>query len=123
MFKAAVDGPGGSVAGAGSVEVGQDVGGTLLEGPAQSADFGERSGDAAGEGFDDLGHLLPTAGPVGFAVGGDHALVDPPGRLDLHVLITPEQRAAPRGLPVGEQVEAGVQRPPGAYSGSPERPR
>ena len=37
MFESAVDGFGGPVAGAGSVEVGQDVSGPFLEGPAQGA--------------------------------------------------------------------------------------
>jgi hypothetical protein len=35
VLEATVDGFGGSVAGAGAVEVGQDVSGALLEGPAE----------------------------------------------------------------------------------------
>ena len=49
--------------------------------------------------------------PAGVAVGGDHALVDAPGRLDLDVLLDGEQRLDPGGLLVGEQVSAGVQGP------------
>jgi hypothetical protein len=56
---------------------------------------------------------LPAAGPVGFAVGGDHALVDPPGRFDLDVVVAGEQGFEPRPLLVGEQAGAGVQGPPG----------
>lgn len=37
-------------------------------------------------------HQLASLLPVGFAVGGDHLLVDPPGRLDLDVLVGREQR-------------------------------
>ena len=54
-----------------------------------------------------------AAGPVGFAVGGDHALVDAPGRFDLDVLVVGEQRLEPLLLLVGEQVGAGVQGPAG----------
>jgi hypothetical protein len=45
----------------------------------------------------------------GFAVGGDHALVDPPGHLDLDVGIGGEQVVQSVLLLVGEQVGAGVQ--------------
>src|SRR4030095_10180354 len=47
--------------------------------------------------------------PVGVAVGGDHALVDAPGRLDLNVVLIAEQGGQPLLLAVGEQVGAGVQ--------------
>ena len=46
VFEASVDGFGGAVAGAGPVEVGQHVGGALLEGAAEGGDLGqERLGD------------------------------------------------------------------------------
>ena len=48
MFEAAVDRFGGAVAGAGPVEVGQHVGGSLLQGAAERAELGQRGGDAAG---------------------------------------------------------------------------
>ena len=41
MFEAAVDRLGWAVAGAGSVEVGQDVGGALLQGPPEGDNLGE----------------------------------------------------------------------------------
>ncbi len=63
---------------------------------------------------DQVGHLLLASGAVGFAVGADHALVDPPGRLDLDVVLAVEQRGQALSLPVGEQVGSGVQGPPGA---------
>jgi hypothetical protein len=57
----------------------------------------------------------PTAAAaVGFAVGGDHGLVDGPGRFDLDVLVTVEQVLEAVVLFVGEQVDAGVQHPPRA---------
>ena len=40
MFEAAVDGFGGTVAGVGVVEVGQDVSGSAFECPAQCDEFG-----------------------------------------------------------------------------------
>ena len=40
-------------------------------------------------------HQLAAAGAVGVAVGGDHALVDAPGRLDLDVVVVGEQRVEP----------------------------
>jgi len=46
------------------------------------------------------------------AVGGDHALVDAPGRFDLHVIIGREQVGQPVLLLLGEQVGAGVRGPP-----------
>src|SRR5690606_29966103 len=44
--------------------------------------------------------------------GGDHLLVDAPGGLDLDVLVEVEQCGELVFLAVGEQVDAGVQRPP-----------
>jgi len=55
---------------------------------------------------------LAASGAVGFAVGGDHALVDAPGRLGLDVLVGLEQGLQSLCLLVGEQVGAGVQGPP-----------
>jgi hypothetical protein len=44
---------------------------------------------------------------VGFAVGGDDALVDTPGRLDSDVVLVGEQRLQPGLLLGGEQPRAG----------------
>src|SRR4051794_24379981 len=62
---------------------------------------------------DQLLHPLPTSGPVGLTVGGDHPLVDPPSRLDLRVLVDREQATQPLSLLAGEQVGAGVEGPAG----------
>jgi hypothetical protein len=40
---------------------------------------------------DELLHQFAASFPVGFAVGGDHVLVDAPGRFDLDVLRDREQ--------------------------------
>ena len=48
MFEAAVDGFGGTVAGVGVVEVGQDVCGSAFECPAQGGELGEGGGHACG---------------------------------------------------------------------------
>ena len=113
MFEPAVDRSGGSVAGAGAVEVGQDVGGALGQGPSERDDLAQRARHAVADRLDQLLHLPPPVGPVRFAVGRDHPLVDPPGRLDLQVLIVGEQVLQLVLLLVGEQVGAGVQGPAG----------
>jgi hypothetical protein len=61
--------------------------------------------------IDERDHQLAALGPVGFAISGDHALVDPPGRLDLDVVVGLEQSVQSFALPVSEQVGAGVQGP------------
>ncbi len=58
--------------------------------------------------LDELGHQLAALGPVGFAVGGDHPLVDAPGGLDLDMLVAGEERFEPLLLFVCEQIGAGV---------------
>ena len=78
MFEAAVDRFGGSVGGAGPVEVGEHVGGAFGEGVAERDDLGERGGDGVGERLDQRDHQLASLSAVGFAVGADHPLVDAP---------------------------------------------
>ena len=53
MFEPAVDRLGGSVGGAGSVEVGQHVRGPLLQGPAEPSQLGQRGRDVVAEVVDD----------------------------------------------------------------------
>ena len=53
MLDAAVDGLGGAVAGAGSVELGRDVAGALLQGLGEATKLGQRGWDAGAEGGDD----------------------------------------------------------------------
>ena len=87
MLETAVDRFGRPVGGAGTFEVGQDVGGPLLERSAEGDDLGEGGGDAAADGFDEAGHQGAAGLAVGFAVGRDHALIDAPGGFDLGVLV------------------------------------
>ena len=63
----------------------EDVGGLLLQGPSEGSGLGQAGWDSMGE-FGDQG-LRPglARGGVGFAVGGDHLLVDVPGGLDLDI--------------------------------------
>ena len=70
-------------------------------------------GTPAADAGDERLHAGAAVGSVGFAVGGDHALVDAPGRLDLHVVLDVEQQGQALALAVGEQVGAGVQGPSG----------
>ena len=107
------DGFGRADAGAGAVEVGQDVARSLLQCPSEPVQFGQGCGDAVADRLDQSAHQFAGSGPVGFAVGGDHALVDAPGGFDLDVLVGLEQGREPVLLLVGEQVRAGVQGPPG----------
>ena len=55
MFEAAVDRLGRAVAGAGPVEVGQDVGGSLVQCSAEGDDLGQRGRYAGAEAVDQLG--------------------------------------------------------------------
>lgn len=64
VFKASVDGFGGSIAGAGAVEVGKDVSGSLFEGAAEFGDLDQGDGHADGEGVDELDHQLTPGGAV-----------------------------------------------------------
>ena len=102
----------GAVRRAGPVEEREDVRGALLEGPAELADLGQRGRDAAGDGVDHGLHHGLAMLVVGFAVGGDHALVDAPGRLDLDVLRDREQGFETGLLLLGEQRGAGVEGAP-----------
>jgi hypothetical protein len=113
VLQAAVDRFGWTVAGAGPVEVGQYVSGSLAQGAAELGDLDQRPGDAGAERLDQLDHQLAARGWVGVPVGGDHPLVDAPGGLDLDVLIDGEQGRESGGLLVGEQVGTGVQGSPG----------
>ncbi len=111
MFEAAVEGLGGTVRGAGPVEVGQHIVGSLLQCSAQCDHLGQRGGDAVADRGDQAGHHGPASGPVGFTVGRDHPLVDAPGGFDLDMIIAREQGSEPVLLPVGEEAGAGVQGP------------
>ena len=76
MFEATVDRFGGSVARARSVEVGEHVPCALLEGAPEPADLDESCGNAGDDRVNDGLHHLLALLLVGFAVGGDDALVD-----------------------------------------------
>lgn len=91
MLEASVDGFCGAVAGAGAVEVGEDVGGALLQGAAEAAQLDEHGRDTIGQRVDYGLHDEFPEPRVGFPVGGDHPLVDAPGRLDLDMLVVREQ--------------------------------
>lgn len=96
MLEAPVDGLGRPVGSAGPVEVGQDVGGPLLQGSAELAHLDKQGRDAACEGADELMHEELAELPVRFPVGSDHALVDVPGRFDFSVLFVGESCRAGR---------------------------
>lgn len=86
MFEAAVEGFGGSVGGTGPLEVGQDVGGALVQGPAEATELDEGRGHAVAEGVDDGGHRRAGGCPVGVGEQDDESF----------------------SLAVGEQVLSGV---------------
>ena len=70
MFEAAVDGFGGTVAGVGVVEVGQDVCGSAFECPAQGGELGQAPRYARGGQRVDFGlHQGLARSCVGRAVG------------------------------------------------------
>lgn len=112
MFETSVDRFSGAVRGSGAVEVGQDVDRPAFEGAPERGQLGQGGRDAGAEEGDDGIHELASACPVGLTVCSDHALVDAPGRLDLHVLVGGEEVRDPLFLFVGEQVGPGLQGPP-----------
>jgi hypothetical protein len=91
-----------SVAGAGAVEVGEYVGGAPVQCPAERDELDECGGHAVADGVDELLHQRPATAAVGFAVGGDHAPVDPLARFDLDVFVGRKQVGRPLGLLAGE---------------------
>ncbi len=109
MFESAVDGFGGSVAGAWPVEEREDVGRALSQGACEPADLDKGGGDAGADRVDHSLHHLLAALLVGFPIGGDDALVDAPGRFDLDVLVAGEQCCQACALLVGEEIIPGVQ--------------
>ena len=103
MFEAAVDGFGGTIAGVGVVEVGQDVPGSACECPAQCDDLREGARDARVAETVYFGlHQGFTVDFVGIAVGVDNVLVDAPGDLEGDVAIAGEQVEDPQLLAWGE---------------------
>jgi hypothetical protein len=58
----------------------------FFEAPPERDDLAQCSGDAVADRLDQPLHQFPASGPVGLAVGGDHLLVDAPGRLDFDVV-------------------------------------
>jgi len=116
VFESA-DGLGGSVAGPGTVEVRQHVAGALLQCPSEPAQLGQGCGDAVADRLVQALHQRSASGSVRFAVGGDHALVDAPGRFIFDVVVAGEQRVQSLCLLVAEEVGAGVQGPPGGVEG------
>lgn len=80
---------------------------------------GQRSAELGqvGQGFrhlfaqrgDELVHHCFGLHPVGFSVGGDHGLVDLPGRFDRGVLLVGEEDAEAFFLAVGQQAHPGVE--------------
>ena len=92
MFKAPVDSFGGTVAGVGMIEVGQDVPGSAFECPAQRHELSQtprytRAGQCINFG---LHHGL-THACVRRAVGINDVLVDAPSDLEGDVLLTGKQ--------------------------------
>lgn len=121
MLKSSVHRLSRPIRGAGTVEVGQDVAVSPGESSAELAELLQGGGDSGGDGVDDLAHRHPAADPVGVAVGGDRALVDGPGRLDLNVGVTVEQGVKALALLLGERVGTGVQGPAGTGAGRGHR--
>ena len=92
MFEAAVDAFGGTVAGVGVVEVGQDVPGSAFECPAQRHEIGQAPRYArGGQRVDFSLHQGLAHTRVGRALSIDDVLVDPPGDLKCDVAIAGEQ--------------------------------
>ncbi len=119
MLEAAVDGLRRPVQRAGAVEVGQDVASSAAQGPSKGDQLAQHRWHVVAEGVNDVrqGGLAGLA--VGVSVGGDDALVDAPGRLDLEVGVVGEGGGEALVLSVGEQVGPGAQHPPDPVEGVP----
>ena len=119
MFEPAIECFRGAVAGAGPVEVREHVPCAAFQRPAQRNDLGQRSGNAGTDRADHCPHELFASGAVRFAVRGDDALVDTPGRFDFGVVVRNEQGLQPVFLLLGEQIVPGVQGPAGCVERIP----
>ncbi len=111
MFEAAVDRLCRPVGCAGPDEVGQHVGGAAHEGRPRVISSVRAVGTAAPMAVMIFLSSVFAAARSGFAVGGDDALVDAPGRLDLDVRLNGEHDSEPLVLPVGEQLDAALALP------------
>jgi hypothetical protein len=79
VLEPAVDRLGRAVGGAGSVEVGENIVGALLQRPAQRDDLDQGFGDTGADGLDELDHQLAAMATMFVSVGLDHPLIDAPG--------------------------------------------
>ena len=104
----------GAVGGAGVVEVGQDVGGSLGQGSGQCLDLLKPFWDGLPQGVDELLRQVLSQARLLGAVGLDEALVDAPGGLDRSVAIISEEGLETLGLGVGEQAGPGQRSAPGS---------
>ena len=100
------------------IEVGQDVGAPLGQGPGQLGDLLQPVGDGLPQGVDEPLHQVLSQARAVSPVGLDQALVDAPGGLDRSVVLTGEQNLETPGLGVDEQAGSGVQGAPGREAGS-----
>ncbi len=103
--------------------VGQELGGAVVQGAAEALEFDEDGGDAMAHAVDQCPHGRRSLCFVGVAVGVDHALIDSPGRFDLHRLVFREKDVQSRLLFVGEQSAPVCRVRREANSGSVFRPR
>ena len=95
------------------IEVGQDVGAPLGQGPGQLGDLLQPVGDGLPQGVDEPLHQVLSQARLLGAVGLDEALVDTPGLRNRNVAIVSEQGLETPGLGVGEQAGPGQQSAPG----------
>lgn len=109
MLQSTVDRRGRPVGGAGPVEEGEHVDRALFQGAAYASDLDQRGRDADREGVDHGLHPLLAPGLVRFPVGGDDALIDAPGRLDIEVFLAGEHSLQPGVPTLDEETGAGVQ--------------
>ena len=109
MFVAAVDGFGGTVAGVGVVEVGQDVSGSAFERSSQCDEFGQAFRYARRGQRVDFGlHQSLARARIGRAVGINDVLVGAPRGLKGDVAIAGEQVEDAVLFAWGEQAGSGV---------------
>ena len=95
------------------IEVGQDVGAPLGQGPGRLGDLLQPVGDGLPQGVDEPLHQVLSQARVLDPVGLDETLVDAPGGLNRSMTLISEQGLKTLGLGIGEQAGPGVQGAPG----------
>lgn len=107
VFEAAIDRFGGTVAGAGPVDVVEHVLDPAIQSAAEGDDLDRRSWNIAGEVLNHCGKLLLRGSAIGVEVCLHDQLIDAPGNVDRGMLVDSEHAVQTVALAIGERVRTG----------------